>query len=906
MYLHGEFINHNGDTIAVHIVTQGDRTTEKIIGENDDSDFFFPADEAVTITSEVNDTFDHLLTQSATINLQAKYYEPSLYGTTCRDGIVNIMRNGEAVFAGYIEPLSYSQNYNEAYDDISLTCVDCLSALQYSNYRNVGSAGVTYAKVKAEADQRTFLDIARETLENVAGSVDLLGGATLPLYYDGSKAVDQTAARQYSILSDISISELLFLGDEEDDVWTQEDVMTEMLKYLDLHIVQDGLKFYLFSWATIRKGEAIAFKDLMQEDSSSVTLPSSTIEVTTSIVADCDTQIDVSETYNQLLLTDSVTEVENIVESPLDDDSLVGTGNFQKYMTEIFAEGEGKSAWDGMKDMCLNGTTGYDAAAQIDWFCWPKSVTNWKFHYLDGEKDIYSDYPADGTNQQDILNKGLTSGIGACVCAFGSVERNNGGNDNSPVTSVSMEDYLIISTNGKTTDGTGYPTPDQILKACPVAEYTGNTAGGTFSPSDEETTNYIVISGKMVLNPIMTETGTYGDMSRESQWNLGGFWHQTVPSRNNSDGRYYTRKYWKAALWSDEAEPDSEANAKDSAASFYPYTATGPQEYEFAYSAVGVETDTVKKVGLVACMLVIGKKCVVEKRKGQYLGTDGIAGTGEGELTDYVWMDYKERSQCASDDEYYQQSFTIGIDPKLKDKLVGTEFDIQKNADYTKGITAEGTAIPIRLADHVSGQVKFYILGPVNAEWENVTRRHPSFWRHTSWSTDSVALLSKANSILMKDFKVEVVSDNGKIGAVSDERDIVYMSDTKETFVNKKDDLEMKITTALTSKECSQLGVNNAVKLSSPYNVTTDSALLTICDRTSGTTAKPEQLYVDAYWQEWHEPRVVMTQNFMDEGDTVSLFNLYTHPAMGKTFHVEGISRNLTDGTAKVTMKEVY
>ena len=237
---------------------------------------------------------------------------------------------------------------------------------------------------------------------------------------------------------------------------------------------------------------------------------------------------------------------------------------------------------------------------------------------------------------------------------------------------------------------------------------------------------------------------------------------------------------------------------------------------------------------------------------------------------------------------------------------MGTEFDIQKNADYTKGITAEGTAIPIRLADHVSGQVKFYILGPVNAEWENVTRRHPSFWRHTSWSTDSVALLSKANSILMKDFKVEVVSDNGKIGAVSDERDIVYMSDTKETFVNKKDDLEMKITTALTSKECSQLGVNNAVKLSSPYNVTTDSALLTICDRTSGTTAKPEQLYVDAYWQEWHEPRVVMTQNFMDEGDTVSLFNLYTHPAMGKTFHVEGISRNLTDGTAKVTMKEVY
>lgn len=903
MYIHGEFVNRKGDTIAVHIVTQGDRTVEKVIGEGEGSDFFFPWDEAVSIKGEMNDTFDALLPHSATINLQASYYEPSLFGTTCRDGIVNILRNGELVFAGYIEPLSYSQNYNETYDDISLNCIDCLSALQYSNYRNVGAAGVTYAKIKAEADQRSFLDILKETLEGVTDGVDLLGGKGASVWYDGSKAVDSTADHQYSVFSDISISELLFLGDEEDDVWTQEDVMTEMLKYLDLHIVQDGLKFYLFSWATIRKGEGATFKDLMQGDSSLLALPSSLVKVETSIVADCGTQIDVCEAYNQLLLTDDVTETENIVESPLDSDSLVGTGNFQKYMTELISEGEGYSAYDGMQDMCLRGTTGYDAATQVDWFCWPKTVTNWKFHYLDGTKNIYSDYPANGTNQQDILNKGLTQGIGSCVCAFGNVERNNGGNDNSPVTSVSMENYLIISTNGRTVNGTDYPTPDQILKACPVAEYIGNTAGGTFSPSDEDTTNYIVISGKMVLNPVMTETDTYSKMADGKNW---GYWHCTVPSRNNGDGRYYTRKYWKAAKWSDETELDTDANAKDYTASFYPYTATGPQEYEFAYSAVGVETDTVKKVGLVACMLVIGKKCVVEKRKGQYLGTDGIAGTGEGELTDFVWMDYKERSECATDDEYYQQCFTIGIDPKLKDKLVGTEFDIQKNAPYTTGITADGTAIPIRLGDHVSGQVRFCILGPVNAEWENITRRHPSFWRHTSWSNDSVALLSKTSSIMMKDFKMEVVSDNGKIGAVSDNKDIMYISDTKETYVNKKDDLEMKITTALTSKECSQLGVNNAVKLSSPYNVATDSALLNIYDRTSGTTAKPEQLYVDAYWQEWHDPRVVMTQNFEDAGDTVSLLNLYTHPAMGKIFHVEAISRDLSEGTAEVRMKEIF
>ncbi len=901
-------MNRKGDTIAVHIVTQGDRTVEKVIGEEEGSDFFFPWDEAVSIKGEMNDTFDALLPHSATINLQARYYEPSLFGTTCRDGIVNILRNENLVFAGYIEPLSYSQNYNETYDDISLNCIDCLSALQYSNYRNVGAAGVTYAKMKSEADQRTFLDILEETLGNVTSGVDLLGGRSMNVYYDGTKAVSSKSGREGDVFSGITISELLFYGDEEDDTWTQEEVVKQILTYLNLHAVQEGMDIYLFDWETMRRGENVTWQQLAGGGSGKTTYPR-TLDIRTGIVADSGTQIDVCEAYNQLQLTDDVKEVENIVESPLDSDSLVSKGNFQKYMTELIAEGEGESAWNGMKEMCLNGTTSYDAATQIDWFCWPKTMTNWKFHYLDGKRDIYSDYPADGTNQQDILNLGLTQGIGACVCAFGSVERNNGGNDNSPVTSVSMENYLIISTNGKTIGDVNYPTSSEILKACPVAEYVGNTAGGTFSPSDEETTNYVVISGKMVLNPIMEETSFYAAMCKEESWKEGffrPFWHQTVPSRNNGDGRYYTRKYWKAAKWSDAVEMDETANVKDTSVSFYPYTATGPQEYEFAYSAVGTETDTVKKVGLVACMLVIGDKCVVEKRKGQYLGDDGIAGTGEGELSDFVWMDYKEKSECANDDEYYQQSFTIGIDPKLRDKLVGTEFDIQKNADYTEGIIAEGTAIPIRLGDHVSGQVKFYILGPVNAEWENITRRHPSFWRHTSWSQDSVALLSKANSIMMKDFKMEVVSDNGKIGAVSDNKDIVYISDTKETFVNKKDDLEMKITTALTSKECSNLGVNNAVKLSSPYDVAAKSALLSIYDRTSGTTAKPEQLYVDAYWQEWHDPRVVMTQNFEDEGDTVSLFNRYTHPAMGKTFHVEAISRDLSEGTAEVRMKEVF
>lgn len=899
MYIYGHYYNELNQRVGVEILTGGDRTTEVEIGEEEGCEMLFTADPVET-TSQVNDTFDHLLCQQANVRLYCRNYVPGFFCNSCRDAVVNISVDGECIFAGYIEPQAFSQDYNEEYDEVELTCIDALSALQYSYYKNVGSAGVTYAKVKAEAAQRSFLDLLKETIEGATKGIDISNAdGVLPVFYDGSKAISSQGSSRYSVFADVSISDLLFLGDEEDDVWTQEDVLTELLRYLNLHIVQTGTAFYIFSWETMRKGFSVEWKNIFGSDA--VTTSPQTIDVHTSIVADCGAQFSIASTYNQLQLTDNVTEVSNIIESPLDNDSLVTSGNYQKYMTEIIAEGEGKTAYKAMKAMCTGGSTDWSDASQVDWFCWPKTAANWTF-YSKGT-DIYSQYPADGTHQQDILNEGLTQGIGACICAFGKIERKNGGEDNSVVTSVSMDDYLIISTNGNADKEV--PTDEDIEGACPVAEYTGNTSGGDFSPADEETTNYIVISGKMVLNPTMKMTGNcYKALSGSDSWDGDKHWHDTVPSRNNEDGRYYTRKYWKADNWNDEADLDDETNAKYWYNTFYPYTGTGPQDYEFNYSAVGVATDTLSKVGLIACMLIIGDKCVVEKQPGEKLDTD-TEGTGNGAPEDFVWRKYKTRAECANDDEYFQQSFTIGIDPKLKDKILGTEFDIQKNAPYTKGITADGTAIPIHMSDHVSGQVKFYILGPVNAEWNNVTRRHPTFFRHTKWYEDSVLLLQHANSIMMKSFKMEVVSDNGKIGAVSDESDIVYMSDTKETFVNKKDDLEFKITTALTSAECKQLGVNNAVKLSSPHNVNTDSALLSIYDYNSGETAKPEQLYVDAYWQEWHEPRVVFTQNFED-GDHVSFFNLYRHPAMGKTFHVEGISRNLTEGTAEIVMKEVF
>lgn len=896
MYIHGSFLSQQSDTITVHIVTGNDRTQTIEIG-TEKADVYFSEDPA-EIENEVNDTFDVLLRNSAKIRLLCGNLITNLFSTSCRDAVVNIYKNDTCIFAGFIEPQTLSQPYNDRWDELELNCIDALSALQYSKYKNVGALGVIYAFVKSEAAQRSFYDIATEILQGVTKGLDILGNQNIKFWYDGSKAVDAQTANRYQVFKQLSISDLLFMGDDESDVWQQDEVLEELLKYLNLHIVQDGFNFYIFSWESVKATpDKIIWHDIVAN--STKTTAQQAVTIALANVADCDTTISIGDVYNQLLLTAKVENIESVIESPLDDDLLVSPYiNKQKYLTEYSSDGEGRTAYNAFYAMTHNQKTTYGAGAITDWYVQVMRNKQWTFPMKGNtDIDIVDYFGSEGTNQH-VLPDWLGQAPGAAIMALGSVKINMANDDNSPTSKVNMTNYLVVSVNGNGVDNDEnktYPSVADIQKNIPYAVYTGNKVGGVFSPSDEETTNYIVLSGKVVLNPIMRQTNTYTNLHNK-EWTTWPqniekgmiyVWHQTVPSRNNGDGRYYTRQYWQAET------PDKEVSWHEGADSgFYPYTGEGPEEYEFKYSAIGDSTDTISKVAVLACMLVIGDKCVVE------------TGT-EGQTTDFVWQKYKERSECQSDDEYYQQCFTIGFDPKIGDKLVGTEFSIQNNIDYKMGIDVEGIAIPITKGDKISGQVRFMILGPVNVTWDVITRRHPTFFRHTKWSSSSVPLLAHVSSILIKSFEVKVYSDNGLISNGNDDNDIIYMSDTKETFVNKKDDLEFKINSALTATECAQLGVSNTVKLSTPLNISTGDGVLEVYDRNGNVKAKPEQIYVDSYYTEYHKPRIVMEQKLRDIDNVVSLFNHYRHEALNKEFFVQGIGRNLIEGRADLTLKEI-
>lgn len=912
MYIHGGFVNKKGQLIEVHIVTSADRLKEVEIG-GEDAGFLF-SDGAVEISSSVNDTFDHLLRHSATIRLQAKNFLEEAFCTSCRDAVVNIYRDGVCLFAGFIEPQTYSQPYNDVWDEIELNCVDVISALQYSKYKDVGSLGVLYQQIKREAAQSTFYDIMSSILKNITQNIDITGGHEIQYFYDGSKAVNKDAVNRYSIFSQISISELLFLGSDEADVWNQDAVLEEILRYLNLHIIQDGFTFYIFSWESIKEKGEIFWHDIFSSGAKKTERRSITIDI--SIAADTETQISIGEVYNQVQLTSKEEDIKEAVESPLEKDSLFSPYNwYQKYMTEYTADGNGSSAYNAFKDMCHDKKTDYGGGGTTDWFVQVKDNKNWRFPLNGGTKDLITEFCSGGTNQQ-ALPLWLGSHAGAALLSMGKIDKVLNISDNKLTSKIDFTDYLFLSVNGNKSDELSktYPSGEDIRKNIPYATYTGNSAGGVFSPADDKITNYVVFSGKVVLNPVMEVTDIFKILHDTEDWSKGGeeisigdgkkqklprWWGKTVFSRTNKYGRYYTRKYWKAEKPTDEAVWDKNVDY-----GIIPFTKTGPEEYEFKYSAVGDSSDTISKISVLACMLVVGDKCVVEKTPDNDLGT-GVPYTGHGWPQDFVWKKYKELSECKNEDEYYQQSFSIGFDPKIGDKLIGTEYDLQTNHDYTTGIDAEGIAIPIKKKDKINGKVKFMILGPVYTTWGDISRRHHTFFRHTKWSANTVPLLAHVSSIILKQFEVKLHSDSGFNNEDTD-NDIIYLSDTKERFTNKKEDIEFKITSALTSDERKNIGIPNVVSLSTPLNMREKVGVLKIYDYTRGEEAKPEQLYVDSYYKEYHLPRVLMTQNLTDATGVVDLFAHYVCPALGKNFYVQGIGRDLEAGEANLILKEIW
>lgn len=911
MLITGEFRNIDNDLISVRILTDGDDSTTLEIGENG----LFFSSEPVEIETDIDNTFDHIIRKSATINLVCNdYFGDILWASNSRTSVINIYNNGSCVFAGYLEPGTFSQPFSKPLEEFSVNAVDALSTLQYYKYKN--ATLTNYDAIKTTLSTATFKEMLEDMFEDIIENLNISGSnATPKLIYDCSKGISRGNER--SVFADLAESETYIFGDEFDKAMTQEDVLKEILQYLNLHIIQEGYNFYIFDWNTLKNGRNTWFDVL---NSTSLTLrPPSTIALTSTMHASDDTNITVDDVYNQISVTCAIEDEDLVVESPLEDKSITSLyRNKQLYCREYYTELQSNNLDSDDTEPLRKLLAGEyinkkesDYTKSIDWYVQAVYNNKWKFHLNNGEGDITDIYQmnSDGVyvNQWDVPKYVYDNRLTPCLFKFGKVDRKTNSLDDEPTGKVSMSNYLYISINGNGVDDntTSVPTPAQLESHAPMIEYVAPTSGTTFSPADDDTTNYLVFTGKMTMQTRQAESAPYSEMYNDAiTLSKSDFYTKYVghPGATgivdfwgNGDedykGRLYTRKFFTIENCKD---PVDETLYLDRDYSIQPPAEPKMKLYKYQYSEHewAERTDLVAKLPLLECELIIGNKRLIETEIDQY-----------GHST-FQWVALGQEPTIEYENETYTiTTFTLGINPKFDDLIVGKEYKMQNTISVNMNLDMEGTAIPITKNDALKGAVIFRILGPVNNTWNHITRRHPTWFRHTEWHDNNKILLAHCGNIVIEDFSAKIASDGAGTSLTGEEKDLIYMSDETDKFINKNDETTFKFITQLTSEEANAKSIKQSLFINAVINNNTDTPLTSIYNATTNETAKAEEHYVDAYYREYSEPKLLMETTL--HNNNINWRNKYTSSILNRTFYVQSINQNLKYNNATITLKEV-
>lgn len=854
----------------------------EVDNEGGDGTHVWWGDKPVVIETKSENWEDVFVNSKATVNLVTDGLLSGLYASAVTDTTVEIRCDDGLLFKGYVEPRAYTQEFSDESNGVTLNCVDGLTAMQYYPFRNVRTHG-EYLKAMESSKMSSMQSLLLECLSSSCSGI--------PVYYDQSKKYVGASV----IFDALYVNESLYLGSDYDSVKSCYSVVEDLLRYLGLHILETCGGIYIFSRESL--GRAIDWDQIGGSLSDTeATWQWDGGALSNDHLGGTDGSIDIGEVFNQVALTISPTKSSTVLQSPLENSGTVPVlGGRVKYITEYATDGTGTSAAKAFWSLVKDGTDDkYDGnKVWKDWFVRPMRNLYWKMGHGSGPESSVTDVAASvqpGPKGAESLVDTLRSGANALLVSIGTVDHKPGTGDTSKQATVSMSTELVISVNGNGDDNSPYPTDDSINGSMPLASYVNGDASAIYSPSDPGQKNYLVFSGSLLLCPLMTtafdveKIRKYDDglqfYKRYIPDNYGGGALSTagilcVPSRDNGDGRYLAFEWWQNGL--------SQGSAHKG---WIPYTDDGPQEYEYKTSD---GKDTMDKFDVLWCMLRIGDKVLVEDK------------SKSGGLDAFSWVSYKTLSDCGNNvDEYLKQTFTIGVNPKIGDKMIGQEFQIGTNFDYTTNISAdEGMAIPLPYESRLHGDLKLEILGVDNGPWEHYHKtRHATMFRHSKWSSDTIPLMAHVSDVVIRNFSVKFYSD----GENSDEdTDIVYLSRADSLYSNKKEITGSAIHSGFTSAEVNAYNLNDKI-LRSTVCDGSGQAVLSVEDSVRGESGKPEKLYVDELWQRLHVPRVTLSQTVCPA--LVSPWESYSVGAVGKTLHVLSWKSNLADGTCKVTLTE--
>jgi len=117
----------------------------------------FSGDEPVIISTDIDTSFEHIIKKSCTINLLSKrWLGDYLFADNATSIVVNVIRTinntSKCLFAGFVTPNTYNQDYSHEWEVITINCNDNLGTMEYRNQNDE----MTWEQLNADSQMRTF------------------------------------------------------------------------------------------------------------------------------------------------------------------------------------------------------------------------------------------------------------------------------------------------------------------------------------------------------------------------------------------------------------------------------------------------------------------------------------------------------------------------------------------------------------------------------------------------------------------------------------------------------------------------------------------------------------------------------------------------------------------------------
>lgn len=950
MRIYGQFADIKNNTISVEIYklytgTGQDPDVYEIGDTYEGYNFWFDGKSPVEISKSCDDLFEPIISTTCKVKLRSNIWcGDLLFANGVGDITCKVTRtmNGtnnqtELLFIGYVQPLSFNQNINKQTNIIDINCIDYLGFLK-DRYLSTGNSphnDSAWSLALSQSRYRSFIDILKKI--GIFGTIIDTEKTSMFLQSD------TFAASKY-------ISDNLWLGESADDELSCQEILLELLKYMNSRIVSVNGRDYYIIENNNTTGLTGTIKQYTTDNQGGTQIENVTVS-NTGILPKQDIaneQVTIDTCYNKIGVKCELETVDNVVSSPLKSEALSSPYiNKQLMLREYMCDlrvGD-ISLFHNWCHMVIDNdfhqvTT--DKCKYKDWY----------FRYLDNAEWISNNnmfnndfmpsmpYITDGsyTWQCRLLHDlGYTtvhainttiqrrySGTlgGAYFLAVGSTREFNK-DDNSPNGNVNTTNYLVIPVKGLDRGNTAadeanalndYATLLQPYNTNPMISYQSNKTMN-LSPADSQTTNYLIISGKLRCMPVYH---TYKDKGRTN--GLIGIWtydYEAVTDDLNDwldedDGMIGelpvgpngTRGYY--ARFFDLEDPNQtidmmsinrppNVNSANTILMFPPQDNNGLYKFQYQYNQVsgtsGTYYDAITHMPILCCRLYVTRSDGQRK----YVSQDM-------ETFEFSWTEWTSSSDA---------TFCISINPTLNSYIIGPEHDITNTVTDGMNLKSNGLAIPIKNTDDVHGNVTFEILGPYNTQYDDVNKRTHSkwtqFWRGENpedWTTTPRCLLDRISNIWISQFEIKADSDNAKNSTLNN-GDLLYYSEDNEKYNNVKENIEFKISTALTSSEAAEMNVASGISYNNPTDYNGNLY-------TTGMQDRPECVYISTMYDLYSKPKKIVEYNCNDDTDIAEMYrsvyscDLMSHLDISNfSSIVLGTEMDLKNNRIKISLREI-